>query len=283
MQWRPIAFSLIILLSSACQNVAHAQIIINEVSPRSDPEWIEIYNQGSDPVDLTNWYFKDAAGNKKMLPATDPLLSSTYFVASGYTSWLNNTGDESVYLYNNLDTLVDSLSFGETKTNTTIARMPNLGNTWFVDQVPTPLSSNDLPSPTPSPTLIASPSPTPTPQTSPAAIAQTPSPTPTPPPSITPTPTPTPSPSPITSPTPKTTPFLTPSFTPTPITATVAGAIDLSSYGASPTPDASLVNSPIPRSLILNYTRLKNLLLPLLGLGLIAISIYFYKKRTSSV
>lgn len=248
-----------------------ASIVLNEISPRTSPEWLELYNSGTDPIDLNNWYLKDAAGNKKPIAVTEPLSPNNYFLATGYSSWLNNTGTESVYLYDSADVLVDSVSFAETKEGTVIARIPDITGTWLLDQVSSPLASNDsvLPSPIPSPSPTPSPSPSPSPLPTPAAVAATPSPTTTPTPTPTPTPvlisTPKPSPTPTPLPSPSSDLLASPE-------GTVAAAVDvdLSSYGISPRP----TSSPTPALLQLNHSRLRFLSLTLGGLILFALATF---------
>ena len=169
--WRLLA-CLIIFVSF--KSSASASVIINEVSPRSSPEWVELYNPDPAPIDLTGWYFKDASGTKKSITQPESFLSNTYYLATGYSSWLNNSGQESLYLFDSSDIMVDSVSFDETNEDTTVARVPDFTGAWLLDQVSTPLATNVQPSP-----------------------SITPTPTPEPSPSVSPTPTPTPSPTPL--------------------------------------------------------------------------------------
>lgn len=258
-----------------------ASVIINEVSPRSNPEWIELYNSDTSPVDLTGWYFKDASGTKKLISNPESFTANTYYLSTGYTSWLNNTGQESLYLFNSLDVMVDSVSFEETKEETTLSRIPDITGSWLLDQQPTPLAPNTQPTPSPTPSPAASPSPslepTPTPTPSPTplpstlASAQKPSPSPSLSPSKTPSPTPTP------------TPARSPSASVLVVdesasSGTVAGetTIDLSGYGniPSPTPIETIDNG-----LILNTSRAKILISIGSGLVLITSAIYLWYRR----
>lgn len=270
-----ISTVIIILFFSLPPSLARAQVILNEISPCTNPEWIELYNLGPESVDLTNWYFKDAADNKKLVIAPEPLGVGGYYVASGYTNWLNNTGGESLYLYNAADVLVDSVSFGETSSSTVVARIPDLTGGWLLSQLPTPQASNTQPTPTPTPTPTASPSASPLP--TPQAVASTPSPSPTlaPAPSPSPIPPSSPSPSPVF---PSPTPFLASAQV-----GTVAGEqamLDLSGYGlsASPTP-SPLASSPPSQPLTLNRERARFAVLTGLGLLCLALSFLLYLRR----
>ena len=56
------------LLTMACCTGARAEILINEVMASNGYfedghawDWVEIYNNGTDTVDLSGWYFSDSA------------------------------------------------------------------------------------------------------------------------------------------------------------------------------------------------------------------------------
>ena len=282
--WRVFAYLIIFLVFTPSTS---ASVIINEVSPRSNPEWVELYNPDPVPIDLTGWYFKDASGTKKLIAQPESFPSNTYYLATGYSSWLNNTGQESLYLFDSTDNMVDSVSFDETNEDTTVARVPDISGAWLLDQVPTPLATNVQPSPsiTPDPTPEPSPSisPTPSPSSSPSplpstlASAQKPTPTPT----ILPSPKPSLSPSVAPNTNPSSTPLssiLTPE-------GTVAGEsiIDLSSYGSTSSPSV-YPSSPIESStLSLNKSRAKVLIFIGSGLSLLSLAIYLWLRRKNEV
>ncbi|HUT96047.1 MAG TPA: TasA family protein [Candidatus Paceibacterota bacterium] len=79
-------------------------------------EWVEIYNQTSNPLDLAGWYIKNATDNQIIIQSTNTLDSSTTIGANGWLvvfmndDILNNTGD-TVDLYNSNDVLVDSYTY----------------------------------------------------------------------------------------------------------------------------------------------------------------------------
>ncbi len=236
---------------------ALAAVWINEISPSTNPEWVELYNDGSDPVDLTNWRLEDANSSK-----TDDLtLSGTigpgaYLVFNRGDGWLNNSGD-TVYLINSASpsAIVDQYAYSSVTSDKVVARSPDGSENW-VTTTSSEGSANPAPTPTPTPTPSPTPAPTPTPSPSPVPTL---APSPTPKPSVKPSPSPTDE-------------------------ATVAGAmieINLAGYGTSPAPIAT--PSEKPR---LNKSRAKTALI--LGSGLIMISAsgYLgyrkYKKKNSN-
>ena len=91
-----------------------AAIIINEISPSTDPEWIELYNDSSTPVDLFGYTLWD---NNSLLSddlsLTGTISAQSYLVFSRKEGWLTNGGDI-VYLSTNVadrqNTVIDGLS-----------------------------------------------------------------------------------------------------------------------------------------------------------------------------
>lgn len=282
--WRVFAYLIIFLVFTPSTS---ASVIINEVSPRSSPEWVELYNPDPAPTDLTGWYFKDASGTKKLITQPESFLPNSYYLATGYSSWLNNTGQESLYLFDSTDNMVDSVSFDETNEDTTVARVPDINGAWLLDQVPTPLATNVQPSPsiTPDPTPEPSPSisPTPSPSSSPSplpstlAAAQKPTPTPT----ILPSPKPSLSPSLA----PSIPPITTASIDAHSPEGTVAGetTIDLSGYGSTSSPSVDPSTPIDSSSLSLNKSRAKTLGFIVAGLLLLSLATYLWIRRKNEV
>jgi len=114
---------------TATENIG-GSVVLNEVLPNPEGsdsqgglqgEWVELYNLSSSPVDLTDWYIKDEAGNTVYITASSTLNGRTTIGVPGSgLEWvvvfmsgaiLNNTGD-TVYFYDNNDVLFDSYSFG---------------------------------------------------------------------------------------------------------------------------------------------------------------------------
>lgn len=241
----------IIILIFAPQ--ANAAIYINEISPSTNPEWIELYNDGTTTIDLTNWKLEDGnSSGSDDLTLSGSISANGYLVFSHNDGWLNNTGD-TVKLYNNATPsaqLIDQYTYGSVSAEKSIARAPSGSENWVlgpqsqgvVNVTPAP-SSSPSPSPIPSPSLSPSPSPQP--------VSPTPTPKPSPKPTLTPSPTPDLSPSPM---------------------GTVAGEaveIDLSAF-TTPTMVPSPQSSPSLKPTI-NKSRARTAIL--VGCGLILISL----------
>lgn len=153
-----------------------AQVYINEISPSTDPEWIELYNESDVSIDLSDYLLED--GNSSQ---TDDLKLDGTIIAKGFLvfthskGWLNDGGD-TLKLYNNASpsAIVDQYTYSSIDSNKSVARIPNGSENWQVTSDVTNNSSNPTPSPTPTPTQTPTASPTNTPTPSP-----TPKPTPT--------------------------------------------------------------------------------------------------------
>ena len=174
-------------------STANAQVVINEFSSNSNPEWVELYNPSGSPIDLTGWTISDKVQAPKSLSGSIP--ASGYFVYENLEGWLNNSGGDIITLRDNLNNVQNSISYGNEldsvvaipASDKSAGRVPNGSNSWQNNLIWTKESQNPDPTPIPTPSPTPSPTPTKTP---------TPTPTPTKTPTPTPTKTPTPKPSP---------------------------------------------------------------------------------------
>lgn len=192
------------LFGSLFVTKVHALIFINEVSPASNPEWIELYNDGDQAVDLEGWELTDGQIGSyhfgvTILSPNNSIAAYNYLVIYGETDSstpdLKNDG-ETIFLYDASDEEVNSLmTYPNIASNKSYSRSPNGSNTWVIT-TQTPNAANPGPTPLPTPTPTSSPTSTPTPVPTP-----TPTRTPTPTKAQSPSPNPTPTPKPIAVPT----------------------------------------------------------------------------------
>lgn len=179
-----------------------AQVKINEVFPdpvNEDDEFVELYNSTDDPIILTGYKLADLS-KTYTIPEVTMTAKSFYVLNKSETKIiLNNDGDETVSLKNNLDQVIDSFSYNGATEEKSFSRIPDGGNQWMNNTIVTKNQPNQAP---PSP----SPSPSPSPQASPSPEAQASS-SPIPSPAASKMPSPTPkasaSPSPEPEPTPE--------------------------------------------------------------------------------
>lgn len=154
-----------------------AVLRLNEIYPApasGEQEWIEIYNDEDNSIDISGYYLNDLANNR--ISISESVVAPLSFIIINSSNILNNSGD-TVYLKNasdeTLESVVYSGSFGSDKS---YAKCED--GTWQITTTLTKSSSNAPACPTPT----QSPTPTPT-------VTETPTPTPTLPASLTPSPT----------------------------------------------------------------------------------------------
>ena len=228
-----------LLLSSQLSPLIGASsptLLISEVlydPPGTEPndEWIEIFNNTSSPMELTDWTISDnmstdvisptmtiPAGGCMVIAASEDFYTNypdftgdIVFVADGRIgNGLGNSGDRLI-LKDGEGMVIDRMSYGTDTTafepacldvaeGHSLERSPanvdtDTADDWIDQEAPNP-GSVTVPTPTPTATPTDTPTPTPT---------ATPTDTPTSTPTATPTNTPTPTATPTTTPTPTTT------------------------------------------------------------------------------
>lgn len=188
-----------------------AQVVINEFSSSSNPEWVEIYNSSGGEIDLTGWKIIDDNSN-----TSDDLDLSGCIISSGFRSfsrpfgWLNNGGD-TITLKDENDAQINQIVYGSggvvgvPNDGQSASRQPDGSDSWLIIDSSTQQDDYCQPAPTSTPT--STPTLTLSPTTSPTS-------TPTSKPESTSTPTPALAATPTLKPTPK--PTSTPKLTPTP-------------------------------------------------------------------
>ncbi|MEK7546793.1 MAG: peptidoglycan-binding protein [Patescibacteria group bacterium] len=87
-------------------------VVINEFSSASDPEWVELLNTTASPVDLTGWTIQDLA-NPQLLSDLGTIPANGIVVFEHASGWLNNTPDtETITIFDDTDTPIHSVSYG---------------------------------------------------------------------------------------------------------------------------------------------------------------------------
>ena len=98
----------------------------NEVYGSMEDEWVEVFNSGSEPVDITGWRLRDAVSDSSWRFAFDGVLEPGEFIViygnesyhwedeNGYPKYglsLNNSGDTVALVESDLVTVVDQVSY----------------------------------------------------------------------------------------------------------------------------------------------------------------------------
>lgn len=166
--------------------VVGAQIVINEFSAKTDPEWVEVYNTSTQSANLEGWEIAD--GNS--ISSDDLTLSGiidpkSFLVFERPKGWLNDGGD-TIKLFDNSTPsgqLIDSFMYTSARQDKTISRIPDGSGDFMSNTDPTKGGPNQAP---PTPTEEDTPTPTPTSTLTPTS-APTSTSTPTPTSTLTPT------------------------------------------------------------------------------------------------
>lgn len=160
-----------------------AQLTINEFLPNPSgdektDEWIELYNNSDQPIDITGFQLRDSVESHLFSVTADHLPNSSIIDPQSYLLIfpqdtnkfsLNNSSQEEIYLYNNSTTsaqLLDHISYNGSSEDKTWGRIPDGVGDLVANLKPTPGQAN-LPPPTPTPTATPKPTPTPKPTSTP--------------------------------------------------------------------------------------------------------------------
>lgn len=109
-----------------------ADVVINEIESNGDvTDWVEIYNKGTAPVDISGWYITDdntsrkAAGKVTPLPEGTLLNPGQFYVFDQNIDFDFGLGaPDEVNLFDNTDTLVEKISWS-THAAGVLARVPD--------------------------------------------------------------------------------------------------------------------------------------------------------------
>lgn len=161
--------STLTLLFFSIENFVYADILINEFLPNSvntDYEWVEIYNNGASPVNISDFNISEEAASKNftikdfilepssfvVLVRNDEVFNKTYNIngikiieyGEVIPSLNLNDGSDSIFLYNSngqlIDSIKDYLNPGE---NVSIGRYPDGSAGTIKLLVQTPGNKND--------------------------------------------------------------------------------------------------------------------------------------------
>jgi hypothetical protein len=90
-------------------DAAASPIVINEVESNPDPDYVELYNRGSAPVDISGWIIRDNNnGNTFTIPASTTLNAGAYIAFDNLGFGLG--GSDQARLFNGT-TLIDSYAW----------------------------------------------------------------------------------------------------------------------------------------------------------------------------
>ena len=119
--------------------VVAAEVKINEVMSTGDPDWVELYNAGSEAIDLTGYALKDS-GTKWTIPNVS--IPAGGYIAfdcdgldtNGTTNFKISSGGESITLFNPADDIIDEIMTPDmaAQIGLTYGREVDGGDVWVV-------------------------------------------------------------------------------------------------------------------------------------------------------
>ena len=136
--------------SGIAPDLGQGQIIINEFLPNpdgpdADGEWVEIFNQGTEPVNLMDWQLDDSEQGSRPYLFVDELWleAGAYLVIEREESGLalNNTSD-AVRIFNPANSLIDEVAYDKVTAGQAYARDPAQAEQWAWTTSHTPGSLN---------------------------------------------------------------------------------------------------------------------------------------------
>lgn len=146
-----------------------AKIWINEFSSyESSNDWVELYNDDANSIDLSLYILRDESANNKVFLTGE--LQPGGFLEVPVKNYLNKDGDTIKIVYSNDETnIVDQVSYGNSggdspapQEGQSAGRSPDGNAQWVVFSNPSRGSSNETSQIVPTPTLTPTRTPTPT-------------------------------------------------------------------------------------------------------------------------
>jgi len=119
-----------------------SEFLPNPIGKDTEGEWFELFNDGSQQVNLSGWFVKDASG-KKFTFSGVTINSGSYLRVDYSTSRisLNNNG-ETIYLYDSSGNLVDEVGYqGSAPEGQSLVRQEK---EFIFTQSPTPGQANPI-------------------------------------------------------------------------------------------------------------------------------------------
>lgn len=137
-------------------------VLINEIlpNPSAGAEWVELYNNSPDSVDLaagTGWTIQNSAGDTQNLGALGIIPVGGRAVFEAPLNWLSNVGSETITLSDGTGADIDTVTISLTSPGFAINHYPAAGESvgrrvdasteWIIFKVPTKGSPNVLAAP----------------------------------------------------------------------------------------------------------------------------------------
>jgi len=138
------------IITLKTEKIVSGDILINEIMPNpegedADQEWIELYNQGKEPVDLFGWSLDDKEGESKTYRFTEPIqikAGSYYLLGQAESKLVLNNTTEEVRLFNPINELAGLVKYEKAKEAFAYARQKDGRFIWT--KITTPGKANTI-------------------------------------------------------------------------------------------------------------------------------------------
>lgn len=142
--------------------VSAGDVVINEflVDPDAD-QWVELYNKGTESIDISGWFIDDSGGSEKYtIPIGTTIGSLEFKIFESRLFNLNRISADTIRLLNS-SSLEDSYLYNTGPgVNKSYGRQTDGASNWVIFDSPTKGSSNNLSTPVPISTPTSTPIPT---------------------------------------------------------------------------------------------------------------------------
>ena len=140
---------------------AKAQVWLNEISPGSSPEYIELYNSSTEAIELKNWFIDDVIDKGSAPKQFSLTLEANGFGMIELNSMLNNSGGDSVRLLDPHQVEIDRYDYtANISLNDIFIRCPDGGDSWVLMTIGSKAQSNLANCPLLTPTVVIEQTPT---------------------------------------------------------------------------------------------------------------------------
>ncbi|HEX7543046.1 MAG TPA: lamin tail domain-containing protein [Patescibacteria group bacterium] len=110
---------------------AQSKILINEFLIDPQPQSVEIFNSGTESVDISDWIIDDSGGTTFYTIPKDSILFPNQCLVFSSDFNLNKTSADTVKLINNSQLLIDSFSYKSSSgSGISYFRLPDSSNNW---------------------------------------------------------------------------------------------------------------------------------------------------------
>lgn len=133
---------ILIILSLLSTTRVKAQIVINELSSASNPEWVEIYNMGLENLSLKDYSLNFGTESQTRNFCDNDSIEAKAYKIINTSRWLADDGD--VVTLRSGDDIVDTIGYGsgyplgKIAASASIGRSPDGSGNWVVLSVPSP-------------------------------------------------------------------------------------------------------------------------------------------------